>query len=141
MSTLFQIIRRHLWAWLAVAALSPAWASTGAQMSAPDALAASRASQVTLIDVRTPAEWQQTGVPQGAARIDMSQAGFLEAVLKQTKGDKSAPLALICRTGNRSTQVQSYLEAQGFTHVFNVKEGMSGSAAGPGWLRRSLPLQ
>jgi rhodanese-related sulfurtransferase len=48
---------------------------------------------------------------------------------------------LICRTGNRTTQVQRYLEAQGFTQVFNVREGMAGSAAGPGWLRRGLPLQ
>ena len=38
-------------------------------------------------------------------------------------------------------QAMRYLEAQGFTQVFNVREGMAGSAAGPGWLRRGLPLQ
>ena len=67
--------------------------------------------------------------------------GFMDDLLKLTKGDKNAPVALICRTGNRTTQVQRYLEAQGFTQVFNVREGMAGSAAGPGWLRRGLPLQ
>ena len=37
--------------------------------------------------------------------------------------------------------MQSLLQAQGFTKVFNVREGMSGGSAGPGWLRRGLPLQ
>jgi rhodanese-related sulfurtransferase len=141
MQNILKMTRRGLIAWLALVSLTSAFA--GVDMSAPDALAASQAAKLTLIDVRTPGEWQQTGVPLGAARIDMNQppAGFLEAVLKQTKGNKNAPVALICRTGNRSTQMQGFLEAQGFTHVFNVKEGMSGSGAGPGWLKRALPLQ
>jgi rhodanese-related sulfurtransferase len=37
--------------------------------------------------------------------------------------------------------VQRYLEAEGFTRVYNVKEGMAGSAAGPGWVKRGLPLE
>ena len=108
-------------------------------------IAAIQAGKLTLIDVRTPDEWKETGVAQGAARIDMNQprgaAGFVDEVLKRTKGDKNAPVALICRSGNRSTQMQSLLQAQGFTKVFNVREGMSGGGAGPGWLRRGLPLQ
>jgi rhodanese-related sulfurtransferase len=141
MHNILKMTRRGLLACLALASLTSAWA--GADMSAPDALAASQAARLMLIDVRTPGEWQQTGVPLGASRIDMNQppAGFLEAVLKQTKGNKNAPVALICRTGNRSTQMQGFLESQGFTHVFNVKEGMSGSGAGPGWLKRALPVQ
>jgi rhodanese-related sulfurtransferase len=62
-------------------------------------------------------------------------------VLQKVGGDKNAPIGLICRTGNRTTQVQKYLEAQGFTRVYNVKEGMAGSAAGPGWLRRGLQVE
>jgi len=139
------VSRRSAIAWLAALTLTPAVAASGAELSAPDALAQMKAGQLTLVDIRTPAEWQQTGVAQGAVRLDMQHprggAGFMEELLKQIKGDKSAPVALICRTGNRSTQVQRYLEAQGFTRVFNVREGMAGSAAGPGWLRRGLPLQ
>jgi rhodanese-related sulfurtransferase len=104
-----------------------------------------KAGKLMLVDIRTPGEWKETGVAQGAVRIDMQHPkggpGFMEELLKNTKGDKNAPVALICRTGNRTTQVQRYLEAQGFTRVFNVREGMAGSAAGPGWLRRGLPLQ
>ena len=104
-----------------------------------------KAGQLKLVDSRTPREWTETGVAQGAVRLDMLHPkggpGFMEELLKQTGGNKNAPVALICRTGNRTTQVQRYLEAQGFTQVFNVREGMAGSAAGPGWLRRGLPLQ
>ena len=49
--------------------------------------------------------------------------------------------ALICRTGNRTGQVQKFLQAQGFTNVLNVSEGMAGSGAGPGWARRGLPIE
>jgi rhodanese-related sulfurtransferase len=143
MRIFFLATRRAALAWLAALCLSPAIAAQGLELSAPDALAASDAGKLLLIDVRTPGEWGQTGVPRGAARIDMSQAaaGFLQDVLKQTKGNKNAPVALICRTGNRSTQAQAFLQAQGFTRVANVREGMAGSAAGPGWLKRALPLQ
>jgi rhodanese-related sulfurtransferase len=143
MHNILKMTRRSLLACLALASLTSAFA--GADMSAPDALAGSQAAKLTLIDVRTPGEWKETGSPLGASRIDMNQpkgdAGFLEAVLKQTKGNKNTPVALICRTGNRSSKAQSFLESQGFTQVFNVREGMSGSGAGPGWLKRALPVQ
>jgi len=141
----FTVSRRSAMAGFAAFMMAPAWAASGATLSAPDALAQVKAGTLTLVDIRTPAEWQQTGVAQGAVRIDMQHPrggpGFMEELLKQTRGDKHAPVALICRTGNRTTQVQRYLEAQGFTRIFNVSEGMAGSAAGPGWLRRGLPLQ
>jgi len=118
----------------------------GAQeMSAPEALEAARAGKITLIDIRTPAEWKQTGVAAGATRINMihpqGAAGFLNEVLAKVGADKAAPIALICRTGNRTTQVQKFLRAQGFTQVYNVTEGMAGSRAGPGWLARKLPTE
>ena len=33
------------------------------------------------------------------------------------------------------------LKAQGYTQVYNVREGMAGSNAGPGWLARKLPVE
>ena len=145
MRTTHYFSRRIVLVFLATLACNALFAATGEEMSAPDAFAASKAGKLVLLDIRTPAEWAQTGVPSGAARVDIQNpkgdAGFIEEVLKQTKGDKNAPVALICRSGNRSTQGQKLLEAQGFTHVLNVKEGVSGGSAGPGWLRRALPLQ
>lgn len=119
--------------------------AAGALMSAPEAQAAAEAGQLTIIDIRTPPEWRQTGVAKGASLIDMRHPqgaqGFMVEVLRQVGDDKDAPIGLICRTGNRTTQVQKYLEAQGFTRVYNIREGMAGSAAGPGWLRRGLPVE
>lgn len=114
-------------------------------MAAPDAAAAVIAGKITLIDIRTPPEWKETGVAKGARRVNMlhpqGAPGFVEQVLGEVKGDRNAPIALICRTGNRTTQVQRYLQSVGFTQVYNVKEGMAGSAAGPGWLKRGLPVE
>ena len=114
------------------------------EMNAPDAFAAAGDGKLTLIDIRTPREWQQTGVAPGATRINMlhpqGAAGFLNEVLAKVGGDRTAPIALICRTGNRTSQIQKFLQAQGFTRVYNVREGMAGSSAGPGWLARKLPV-
>jgi rhodanese-related sulfurtransferase len=113
-------------------------------LTAPEAAAAVAAGKITLIDIRTPPEWKETGVAKGAQLINMlhpqGAPGFTNALLDKVKGDKNAPIALICRTGNRTTQVQRYLQSQGFTQVYNVREGMAGSGAGPGWLKRGLPV-
>ena len=113
-------------------------------MEAPEAAVAVAAGKITLIDIRTPPEWKETGVARGAMLINMlhpqGAPGFAGALLEKVKGDRNAPIALICRTGNRTTQVQRYLQSVGFTQVYNVKEGMAGSSAGPGWLKRRLPL-
>ena len=114
-------------------------------LTAPEAAAAVAAGKVTLIDIRTPPEWKETGVARGAQLLNMlhpqGAPGFTNALLDKVKGDKNAPIALICRTGNRTTQVQRYLQSQGFTNVYNVKEGMAGSGAGPGWIKRGLPVE
>lgn len=126
---------------LLAACSSPA----GPQLSAPQAQEGVARGTLTLIDIRTPGEWRQTGVAQGSKRIDMRQRGgpnaFLAAVDQALGGDKTAPVALICRTGNRSNVMQGFLLESGFTQVYNVSEGMAGSGAGPGWVRRGLPVE
>jgi len=114
----------------------------GGDISAPDALAGAKAGKFRLIDIRTPQEWRQTGIAPGAAQIDFHRGpeAFLQEILQLVGGDKNAPIALICRTGNRTTQAQRFLQENGFTQVLNVKEGMAGSSAGPGWLRQGLPV-
>ncbi len=125
--------------------LAAGLAHAAPDLAAPDAAAAAVAGKVTLIDIRTPAEWKETGVAKGAKQVNMMHPqgaqGFVDQLLGEVKGDRNAPIALICRTGNRTTQVQRYLQSVGFTHVYNVSEGMAGSAAGPGWIKRGLPVQ
>ena len=119
--------------------------AAGPTLTAPEALAKAQAAELTLIDIRTPMEWRQTGVAPLALRINMQDPkgpeGFADSVLTAVRGDKSAPIAIICRTGNRSSYMQQELMARGFTNVYNVSEGMAGSKAGPGWIRRGLPIE
>ncbi len=118
---------------------------SGPALSAPDAYAQSQAGTLTLIDIRRPDEWKQTGVAQGALQINMAHpqgtAGFIQQVEAEVDGNKDAPIGLICRTGNRTTQMQRALTEAGYTRVYNVTEGMAGSGAGPGWLARGLPVE
>jgi len=112
-------------------------------MSAPQVFEALRQGRILVIDIRTPGEWRETGVIPGAGRVDFYQGPevLLKSVLQMAGGDRSAPIALVCRTGNRTTQAQKFLQAQGFTQVYDLREGMAGSAAGPGWLNRRLPVE
>ena len=118
---------------------------TGATLSAPDAYAQAQARTLTLIDVRHADEWRQTGVATGSLRIDMAdsqgEAGFVNQVTAAMKGNKNAPIGLLSPAGNRSANAQQVLHKAGFTHVYNIKEGMQGSNAGPGWIARGLPMQ
>jgi len=117
----------------------------GPTLAAPEAYAQAQAGKLTLIDIRRPDEWRQTGVAQGAIRINMlhpqGPQGFVRQVLAEVDGNRDAPIGLICRTGNRTTQMQQVLRDAGFTQVINIKEGMAGSAAGPGWIKRGLPVE
>jgi rhodanese-related sulfurtransferase len=96
--------------------------------------------KATLVDVREPAEWAETGVPKGAAMISVSRPDFVEAVTAKVGGNKSKPVALICRSGNRSVKAAEALTAAGFTNVTNIGDGMLGRAfVGKGWLAANLP--
>ncbi|MFZ5608988.1 MAG: rhodanese-like domain-containing protein [Pseudomonadota bacterium] len=108
-----------------------------------DALARVKAGDLTLIDVRRPDEWQATGMPQGSVGVTWdAQAvdGFIAQVEALAKGDKTAPLAVICRSGNRSARAQAALAAAGFTNVYDVSTGVVGAPPENGWIGRGLPV-
>lgn len=96
----------------------------------------------TLIDVREPAEWIATGVPAGAKTISLSNPDFVAAVEVELGSDKTRPVAVICRAGNRSVRAADALAAAGFTNVTNIADGMLGrDDVGPGWLGSNLATQ
>lgn len=112
-------------------------------ISAPQAHERAKQGKLLIIDVRTPEEWRETGVIPEARRLDFYRGPqvMLKSVLEMVGGDKNAAIAVVCHSGSRSTEAQRFLQAQGFTQVYNLKEGMAGSTAGPGWLNRRLPLE
>lgn len=89
---------------------------------------------VTLIDVRRAREWKSTGMAEGAIGITLQDKDFVEQVIAAVGGDKSQPIALICRSGNRSGRAQKQLLAAGFTRVQNVTGGTLA------WKKQGLPV-
>ncbi len=122
----------------------PALAGSGDVISADEALGRAETGEVLLIDVRSPQEWRQTGVPKGAHQVTIHDpeglAGFISAVKVEVGGDVDMTIAVICAQGNRSTLAQKALTEAGFTNILNIREGMLGSPSGPGWLSRRLPV-
>ena len=113
---------------------------TGDDLTAPEALEHATAGDVILVDIRRPDEWARTGVGQGAIPLDMRRHDFVDALLAQTKGATDVPVALICARGVRSARMTARLKGAGFTRIIDVPEGMLGSGAGPGWIKRGLPV-
>lgn len=87
-------------------------------------------SGVTVIDVRTPGEWQQTGIVEGSIPImffnekrkPLTQQ-WMQEVSKYVQPDDQ--LVLICRSGNRSRMIGNFLVKQhNYKNVYNVSRGI-----------------
>lgn len=95
---------------------------------------------VMLIDIRTEPEWQQTGVVEGAHTItlfDLSGRPREDFVprLEALLGGREQAVALICRSGNRSSVAANALTSQlGFSKIYDVSSGMNG------WLSEQRPV-
>lgn len=128
-----------------VLALSGCSDESKGNLSAPEAFELVQNNKITLVDIRRPDEWRQTGTAQGVKTINMlhpqGMTGFAQALDQAVGGDRSAPIVLICRTGNRSSRLAPALAELGFTNVRHVPEGMVGSSHGPGWIARGLPVE
>jgi rhodanese-related sulfurtransferase len=114
-------------------------------LTAPAAAAAAAKGETTIVDVRSPREWRQTGIATGARAVSIHNPNgtraFVREMEKTVAGDKSRPVALICAAGVRSSRAARILSAAGFTNLQNISEGMLGRPdAGPGWLKRGLPV-
>ncbi len=87
--------------------------------------------KVTLVDIRRPEEWKQTGIVPGSNMITLfdSRGGvnpdFVSELQKVSSPDK--PVILICRTGNRTRAASTMLVKQlGYKDVYNVTHGIKG---------------
>ena len=72
--------------------------------------------KVYLIDVRTPEEYN-VGHLAYAKNIDFKASDFKEEI---SQLDKSKPVYLYCRTGNRSGKAVDTLKAVGFKKPYNI---------------------
>lgn len=89
-------------------------------------------SGVTVIDIRTQPEWDETGILPGSKLLTFfdergraDPAAWLEKLKPLAQpGD---PVVVICRSGNRTKPVSQLLSQQaGYAKVYNVKSGIKG---------------
>ena len=85
-----------------------------------------------LIDVRTKMEHGFVGHTIGAVHIAWKEAPdwqvnpqFVNEV-KQRVTDKTAPILLLCRSGQRSLDAAKALEAVGYQRLINIVDGFEG---------------
>jgi len=88
-----------------------------------------RLTEIQLVDVREPYEWE-AGRVEGAIHIPVN------VIMSGAGGDldKDKPVAVICRTGNRSELATMMLQARGFD-AHNVEGGMEA------WEAAGLPFE
>ncbi|MCB1963551.1 MAG: rhodanese-like domain-containing protein [Rhodocyclaceae bacterium] len=93
-------------------------------------LARLQAAGVPLVDVRTAGEWQETGIVPGSHLLTFfDERGGVEPeawVAKlQAIATPGQPVAIICRSGNRTRAISQFLSEQvGYTRVYNVEKGI-----------------
>jgi len=111
------------------------------QMTPDEAYAKALSGEIVLIDIRTPEEWAETGLPDVALTNNLYAPDFIQTLLAIRNQNPETPLALICRTGSRSGRTTAQLYQAGLTDVIDVVEGVAGSGVGPGWFARGLPVR
>ena len=125
-----------------------AWPASAEVLTPDGAEARAAAGELTIIDVRLPGEWAETGLPAGAVGISLqnprtlrARPDFVDDVLRALRERRDAPVAVICAAGSRSAIAAELLAEGGFTKVYDISEGVSGGPHGPGWLQRHLPTE
>ena len=118
----------------------PVMGQTAEVWSADMAADALQQDLIRMIDVRSRPEWTDTGVADGTWPISLHEDRFAERLFAARERAEGRPVALICATGGRSGRVMRSLRQAGYSGFLDVSEGMLGSAAGPGWIARGLPV-
>ena len=86
-------------------------------------------SGMIVVDIRTPGEWQSTGVvPDSKCIMFFDERGSYDAesFIKQIEalGGKDADIGLICRTGSRTAQITGFMHQQGYGNIKNLVGGV-----------------
>jgi len=126
---------------LALAALTLA-ASADFTTIDNDMLLKMQAQGTPIIDIRTPGEWQATGIIKGShkmmffdekGRPDMGNWFFdLGHLIK----DKDQPIIVVCAFANRSKALGDFLTKQlKFKTIYDLKDGIEN-----GWIKAGKPV-
>lgn len=72
-----------------------------------------------ILDVREPMEWALGTLPNSQKMSMRDIPGRMGEL------DRNTPILVVCRSGNRSAQVASYLSFNGFHKVANMAGGLA----------------
>ena len=86
-------------------------------------------NNIKIIDIRTVAEWKETGIIKGAYTIEFFDENGKFDIPKFRKSldnvvKKGEQFALICRVGSRTGEVSRYLASEFNYNVINLDGGM-----------------
>ena len=97
----------------------------------PNELKKLKEEGVVVIDIRTPMEWQQTGIVPGSKLLtffDMYGNYDIEKFMEEFQKlvpTKDTPFVLVCRTGSRTATVGNFLANQmGYSNAMHLAGGI-----------------
>ncbi len=122
--------------------LSPALLANSLGQLNPEQLQSLQQSQNALIvDVRTPAEWQASGVIANSQKLQgFDSNGKFDADkwlsdLQKLKSSAEQPVILVCRSGHRSSKIGEILAQRGENNIYHLSNGIQG------WIQSGLPVK
>lgn len=107
------------------------WAQTVKNITPTEAKQLIAKGGITVLDVRTQAEWDQ-GRLKAAVMIDVMDKLFKQKVAKL---DKQKPVVVYCAVGGRSAYAADDMVKLGFTKVYNMDGGIKG------WINAGFPIE
>ncbi|WP_298922720.1 rhodanese-like domain-containing protein [uncultured Bosea sp.] len=102
-----------------------------------EAYEAARSGEIILVDIRSAAEWADTGLPQGAVPLDVDATAFDVRLAGLRLDHPGKRIVLIDRTGAQAIAVAQKLAGRGWRELAGVRGGMLGPG---GWLAEKLPV-
>jgi hydroxyacylglutathione hydrolase len=111
------------------------WRTSGARVEVTEEIAVGRLralmddSDITVLDVRQPAEWTEGHIP-GAKFITGA-----EIPARMAEIDTKGTVIVVCGSGYRSSVISSFLRARGHSDAHSVIGGMSA------WRNADLPVE
>lgn len=111
------------------------------QVTAEQLQAMQQAEHALVVDIRTEAEWQASGVIPNSHKLQsFNKDGQFDSAkwladLQKLKTSPEQPVILVCRSGNRSSKVGEFLTQQGMTNVYHLSNGIQS------WIKSGHPVK
>lgn len=141
MEMILMMTKRSIALFMSLCATLPLFAAEVGNLSPDQVLDMQQKNQALVVDVRTPAEWQSTGIIADSYKLQAFEsdgsfdANAWVAKLEKLKTSPNQPIILVCRSGNRSSKVGEVLTQKlGMTRVYHLANGLQS------WFNTGRPL-